>query len=204
MRYLIDGFNLFHVAMRRRDDPDTPPGELEVDQFLRTLASLLGHEQAARTTIVFDARRRPLWTPRTEERYGMHVINAVDAPEADVVIMRMIDRDSGPRDLLVVSSDAEIRQAAKRRKARYCSSEKFVEQLHELAWQRARESPDDEEKPQGPLSPEQVDYYMKLFMTAFEQVDSGTAASPRRRPKVLGSRGTRPSRTKRASPKRRG
>ncbi len=170
MRYLIDGFNLFFVMMPRRTGRDQPPDDQELDRFLQTLSGALRRCQTGRVTVVFDARQRPLWAPRREQRYGLHIINAIDAPEADDVIIQLIQQDSAPRHLVVVSSDRRIRDVARRRKAKVCTSQEFVRQLRSGAQTGGVDQELSEaEKPEGPFTKAEIDRYMNLY----RQPDTG-------------------------------
>ena len=184
VRYLIDGFNLLHVAIGRHLGPaDETFTEDDVDRFLRTLSELLGEERCAKTTIVFDARHRPLWEPRTSQRYGLHVINAVDSPDADTLIVDLIEQDSGPRDLTVVSSDRVIIDAARRRKAHHKRSEEFLKELYQWRRCRAESAADDNEKPTE-LTPAQVAYWIRVFTRDRPRTDRISSPTQQVRPRA--------------------
>ena len=131
MHYLIDGYNLMHAAglMKARFGP----GGLEKARRALTgvLAGSLGDE-AIHTTIVFDARPVPSDAQsqaESPEMHGIHVEFASGEEGADARIEQLIHRESTPKRLTVVSSDARIRAAAKRRGAKPIDSERFWEQL---------------------------------------------------------------------------
>ncbi len=82
---------------------------------------------------------------------------------ADEVIIEHIRANSAPRRLTVVSTDREIRQAARRRRCKSVTSQDFavlLEKLTEAPTQRRPSEPP--EKTHG-LSGKHVDEWMKEF-----------------------------------------
>ena len=124
MPLIIDGNNLLHSPM-----PPVLAG-LEELGLCRLLAR--GPWRRQRVVVVCDGEPGPL--------------RRVDSPEADVEliysgpnhsaddrIIAMIDADSAPRRLVVVSDDREIQRAARRRRAKVCSTGQFIYQLVAVA-----------------------------------------------------------------------
>lgn len=139
MPVLIDGYNLLHAALDF--DPERPPSR-------STLCYLIG-QWARRTgekvTIVFDgsaprtALAEQISVPSVEVRYSGRGIKADDTLE------RLINENSAARLLTVVSTDREVAQAARRRKAKTLRADAFWEKvLRELA----RPSPKPLEPPE--------------------------------------------------------
>lgn len=129
MSLLIDGYNLLHlsgVLGRGRG-----PGYLERGRLalLNVLAESLDEEQRRRTTIVFDAKDAPRELVAATKHQGMFVRYAVEHADADELIEQLIDADSAPRQLTVVSSDRRIQQAARRRGAKAAASVAWWEEL---------------------------------------------------------------------------
>ncbi len=115
MFYLIDGYNLLYAmgTLHAR----TPPDGLE-----RARAALFGFlkgrhgDEAARVTVVFDARRAPRGAVAEANYQGIQVYFAVGHDEADDLIELLIRRASSPRLLTVISDDHRIQQAGRRRR----------------------------------------------------------------------------------------
>lgn len=186
MRLLIDGYNLMHAAgrMNRRFGPDgLRRARL---RFLNELAINLGVQQAAATTIVFDASSLPLNQAPESVCKGMKVIYAIDDEDADTRIERLIAQDSAPRSLTVVSSDRRIRRAAQRRRATSRSSDEFLDFLESL---RSRREPrvkteaggkDVERLRLDRLAPEEVDAWVLEFgepITSLDQTPQDSTTS---------------------------
>jgi uncharacterized protein len=133
MRTLIDGYNLMY-ALGRLGKRHGPDGFRKArDRFLNELAAAIGAVGAYQTTVVFDANTRdvPLHLPRETTFKGMLIIYALDDEDADARIERLIAAHSAPKNLLVVSTDQRIRQAASRRKARSLTAEAFWQELED-------------------------------------------------------------------------
>ena len=89
----------------------------------------------ATATVVFDARQAPPGLPRELSHRGITVRFAAGYESADELIEQLIQRDSAPRRLVVVSSDHRLHRAARRRKAQAIDSDQWYEQT--IAAQRA-------------------------------------------------------------------
>ncbi|MBI1369919.1 MAG: hypothetical protein GC162_14850 [Planctomycetes bacterium] len=87
------------------------------------------------------------------------LLHSGKSEEADDVIERLIDADTSPRKLTVVSNDHRIQRAAKRRRARVLSCETF---LNQLARAFARYEHQQHAKPRPPM-PNDPDAWMKKF-----------------------------------------
>lgn len=120
MPTLIDGNNLLFAA-RDVEDPERPLGRSKLCEMLGRWARRRGEK----VHVVFDG---PAPTPGLARQIGDPDI-AVDysggGVSADARLIEILERDSAARRLLVVSSDREIRRAAKRRRARAIRSDVF-------------------------------------------------------------------------------
>jgi predicted RNA-binding protein with PIN domain len=127
MRYLIDGYNLLH-AMGLLCGKVGPHG-LEKAR-LALLGRLCGDrgDNANAVTVVFDASRAPSGAASEVDYRGIHVRYALDA-EADEVIETLIQRESSPRQLTVVSDDHRIQQAGRRRRCHVRGCLDFLEEM---------------------------------------------------------------------------
>jgi hypothetical protein len=119
MPYLIDGNNLLHAALEAGDDL----GRLSLCEMLAR--NLPDREDVH---IVFDGPRPPAGLARQIAATGLTVTYSPDAP-ADDLICREIRRTSAPRRLRVVSTDREIRRAARSRRCLGTTSEAFLASL---------------------------------------------------------------------------
>ena len=85
---------------------------------------------AGGVTVVCDGSPKPHSLKAGDPALGaVELIFSGADRSADEVIIELIDKDSAPRRLTVVSSDRAIRKAARRRKARDWSAEEFLNRL---------------------------------------------------------------------------
>ena len=155
MPVIIDCYNLLHVAM------PPPLAGLDVTGLCRLLAYRRGGTGGAGdgVIVVCDGTEQP-GHPAPFRVKGVKLMYAGGKRSADDVIISLIDADSAPRRLVVVSSDRQIQKAARRRRATTMSSERFVGQL--LHWRQRKPGPSD--KPlSGPLTENQVKDWLKEF-----------------------------------------
>lgn len=163
MSILIDGYNLMHAAglMRTRFGPHGL--EKARRALLGVLASSLA-EQADETTVVFDAKNRP--DPGATEAgpspHHIRVLFAVDDPDADTLIERLVCGDPVPRQLTVVSGDRRIRNAAERRGARSIDSETFWQSLVTRRRRRPERSEQVPENKPGRLAGDR-EFWLRQF-----------------------------------------
>lgn len=167
--FIIDGYNLMHAAGLAR--PRYGPGGLERsrNRLLARLKDLLTAEERQRTTVVFDAKNAPEDVADLEIRHGIYVVFAQDVEEADDLIERLIARHSAPRQLLVVSSDHRLHKAARRRKAKACDSDRFLDRLEHRAARHVE--PETEERDVDESKPELTAEQMQHWLTEFSDVD---------------------------------
>ena len=130
MDVIIDAYNLiFQCGL---EGPKRTPATITKSRtrLLQLLASLLPAEQCTNTTVVFDAKRIPLNETQIDSRkYGIRVLFAVGYESADEMIEELVAAHSHPKDLLVVSSDHRIQNAATRRKAKAIDSDVWLDQI---------------------------------------------------------------------------
>lgn len=164
MHLLIDGYNLLHVMglMTPRLGPE---GLLKARRALiGRLAGALGTGDH-QATVVFDAADAPPDVPREETQRGIHVLYAQRKDEeADDVIERLLQMDSAPKRLTVVSNDQRLVRAAKRRGARSHDCEAFLAWLDRQYARKRGDAPESEprEKDQG-LSAGQTERWLREF-----------------------------------------
>jgi len=184
MSLLIDGYNLLHASgiLGR----GVGPGSLERSRtaLLNFLAESLVEKQLSRTTVVFDARDAPPGLPRTVVYRGITVRFAPKGLDADAVIEELIDAESSPRRMTVVSSDHRLHRAARRRRAKCIDSDVWYEDVIHLRIERAR-SKKHAGKPTGPISEVEVRFWLREFGVLQEQdasEDQGASVTERSSP----------------------
>ncbi len=146
---LIDGYNLiFQCGLEGRS---RTPASLQ--RARRRLAGELKVNLAGpvlqRTAIIFDATRLPVGESqaiRIED--GLTIIYALDHEDADTLIELLIQKNSTPKKLTVVSSDHRLHKAAIRRKSTPVDSDQWFDQItSESPKQRANRPVEVEGKP---------------------------------------------------------
>jgi predicted RNA-binding protein with PIN domain len=127
-RFLIDGYNLVH-ALGFLAPAD---GKAALANSRASLLAYLAHhlgDAAPAATVIFDAahaarRSQPVQTVR-----GITVRFAVDQQAADDEIELMLAQTADARDVVVVSNDHRLQEAARRRKARAWTCGQFLDHL---------------------------------------------------------------------------
>ena len=117
---IIDGYNVLHAS---RWLASSWKG-VDRQRFCMLLARLAQH-QGQRITVVFDALPSDS-APVFPAPAPLEVIYSGHDRTADDVIIQMVNDSSGPRDLTVVSSDRQIRSAAKRRGCKLLRAGEFI------------------------------------------------------------------------------
>jgi predicted RNA-binding protein with PIN domain len=159
---LIDGYNLLHVTGVFAKK--VGPGSLEQlhAAFLEVLAARLGAEQAARTTVVFDAKGRKATQRRALQHAGIQVRYAARHETADNYIVELLQASHAPRQMVVVSSDHLVQRAARRRRAKAVDSGAWYAELLRKSSQPAK-TQDRTDKPEPPLSRQETARWLSEF-----------------------------------------
>ena len=121
LRYLVDGNNLLHAACDAQ--PDRPPGRSLLCQLLARWVEL--RPDRRRLTVVFDGRQPDPARAAQIARQHLRVVYSGAGIAADEVIIERIRGDGTPGTLCVVSTDRQIRRAARARGARSLRSDEF-------------------------------------------------------------------------------
>lgn len=157
MPLLIDCYNVLHA-----EKPSALAGLGEA-----SLCTLLARSRwaAGGVTVVCDGSPKPHSLKAGDPALGaVELIFSGAERSADDVIVELIDRDSAPRRLTVVSSDRTIRKAARRRKARDWSAEEFLKRLSRAARHGGGTPAPGPSKPGGePMPDGQVDRWLEWF-----------------------------------------
>jgi predicted RNA-binding protein with PIN domain len=167
MRYLIDGYNLLH-AMGLLHSKAGPHGLEKARLALlghlcgchRTLGHGLETMPQRSVTVVFDASGAPLGAVPEDEYQGIHICYALEG-EADDLIEDLIQRDSTPKQLTVVSDDRRIQQAARHRRCPVLGCLDYLDAMERL---RQRQPPPEETpaKPEG-MSEDETQHWLREF-----------------------------------------
>lgn len=160
---LVDTYNVLHHPLAHRELPgDAGPAEL---------AALIaaGRHRRSKAVLVCDGMPRgmgPLAHRCAELRFQVEhaeVIYAGPGRDADALIERLIEAESAPRRMSVVSSDRRLQRAARRRRARVIPSDDFLASLirdldkAKARWLRPAFTTE------VPLSPGAIRYWKDLF-----------------------------------------
>jgi uncharacterized protein len=152
MPYLVDGNNLFFAFRKVGDDL----GRSGLAKRLGQLADITGQ----RVAVVFDGA-----APHgaLAEQVGDERIEVVfSAPRtADEVLCERIAADSAPKRLVVVSTDHEIRRAARRRRCQAIRSEDFVEILDAMIERSRRPRKGEPPQKRQGLTSQQAQQWLK-------------------------------------------
>ncbi len=146
--------------------------QAERNRLIARLCDHLPENVRKRTCVVFDARCPPDNAVSQYEVSGIDIRFAVDDPEADDLIERLISEHSAPKQLAVVSSDHRLQDAAKRRGAIPFDAAPWLDDLLEDHPHLAIEISDGAGqggsinrtgKPKGKVTSEEVEHWMREF-----------------------------------------
>jgi predicted RNA-binding protein with PIN domain len=154
MSLIVDCYNVTHATM--------PPMLAGLDEAGLCRALARSRWAGRPITVVADGRPKPLGV--TESPVAeVDLVYAGSSRSADDLIIRLIDQHSAPKRLTVVSSDRQIRAAARRRRARDLPSDQFIDKLaHQL--RQAHAAPPRPGRPSvAPLPPELVERWKDVF-----------------------------------------
>jgi predicted RNA-binding protein with PIN domain len=172
MAILIDGYNLLYasgILGRGRG-----PGFLERSRqaLLNFLAESLDEKELSRCIVVFDASdSAPKGLPRTVTHRGILVKYASGLPSADELIEQLIQEDTSPRKLTVVSSDHRLHRAAKRRKSTPIDSDVWFYQTVRLRIDRQKRAAEPSSaKPPAPSTEGEIKFWLRAFGVPLDDV----------------------------------
>lgn len=129
MSTIIDGYNVLRGC--GFIGGNVGPGTLERARgmFVGLIAGTFSEEERRDTSIVFDSALRLPELPDHYLEKGISIHFASGHKDADEMIIEMIQQHSHPKSLLIVSSDHQIQDAAKHRRATAIDSEVWYEKL---------------------------------------------------------------------------
>ncbi len=168
MRWLIDGYNVMHAAGMLGPRLSREGFRRARRRFLDDLAEILPAAADREVTVVFDAKVPPGDFPIASSYRGTRVLFAFGDEDADSRIEYILERDSNPQNLTVVSSDRRLRQAARRRRARPMMADDFWDRKDRLGRPeppriRAGNLPSKEIDREGPVDPDEARFWVEAF-----------------------------------------
>ena len=157
MAIIVDGYNVLHAS---RWLVSSWKG-VDRSEFCRLVGKLARHS-SEKITVVFDAVASEPDASRANVS-NIEVIYSGHGRTADDVIIKLIKASSGPRELTVVSSDREIKSAAKRRGCKVRSAAEFIKtSARQLAQAQNKQSREPTEKEKG-LTRSETDKWLSEF-----------------------------------------
>ncbi len=132
-RCLIDGYNLVFQCGLEGRSRDSLSLERARARLIAAIATRYSKSECATVTVVFDARTLPIKEDHSiSKKSGITVVFAVEYEDADSLIEELIQKNSTPKNLTVVSSDHRLHRAALRRKATPIDSDVWFDELEQL------------------------------------------------------------------------
>lgn len=175
IRILIDGYNLMFASNligRGRG-----PGWLGKarERMLRFISQNIDPKIVPYVVVVFDAKDGKKYETsetgsnvQASQSFGLQVEFAVEEPEADDLIEKLISQHSSAKNLIVVSSDQRVRRKAIARRATALSSDEFLTLLeqgrHPFQAQTQSQTLADDEPDEHTMSPREVEEWMREFL----------------------------------------
>lgn len=166
MRWLIDGYNVMHAAGLISPAQGREGFRRARRRFLDELARVLPTDLGDEATVVFDANVPPGDFPVISTYRGIRVIFALEDDDADSRIEQILEHDSNPRHLTVVSTDRRIRQAAARRRARPLTADAFLyekDDLRKASHPPTQPGPESEPGHDVEPDPDETGFWVEVF-----------------------------------------
>ena len=157
MAIIVDGYNVLHTSRWLR----SAWKGVDRSGLCRLLGTLARHT-GEKITVVFDAMpSEPNLGPTKAS--NIEVIFSGHGRTADDVIIQMVNNSTGPRDLTVVSSDRQIKAAARRRGCKTQGAGEFVKaSSEELARSKHEKTREPGQKEKG-LTRQETDKWLSEF-----------------------------------------
>ena len=157
MPYLIDGYNVYHAARKLSEEWAT----LTTVSFCTLVAEDLRRLRDW-GIIVFDGGPLRGISYEVEPADYVRVIFSGAGSDADTVLEDLIQKNTAPRRLVMVSSDNRLKKAARRRRAQSLTSPEFLMQMVRRSAAPKRGPAEPREKRQG-VGPGQLEKWLELF-----------------------------------------
>jgi len=122
--YLVDGYNVYHAA-RKMADQWSHITTLTLCQWIaRDMQSLKD-----RAIVVFDGKKLRGQSLEILPAGFVEILYSGPEQDADTALEHLIQQNTAPRRLTVVSSDNRLRKAARRRRCKRLKSPEYLEEL---------------------------------------------------------------------------
>jgi uncharacterized protein len=163
MLFLIDGYNLLHAVGWASKSMAQSALEPARRKLLDWLAETDAFQGGARFRVIFDAQRGPAHAPKQMSHRGIKVEFAWRSTADDMIEEYLAAADT-PREVVVVSNDTRLHEAARLVRAQGWSSQKFLDWLNQK--EEAAQPPEAitaPEKPTGPPTPAEAETLLAAF-----------------------------------------
>ena len=155
MHYIIDGYNLFFWK-------EKAPASIEKkrNDFIHALNQRIEKERL-KATLIFDSHK--ILAPFFPSAYKLSSVEVIFSPQgltADDYILEYFKIQKHPQNVIIVTSDLELSQKARRLGAKTITIESFLKIL--LKRERKRAKKEDEEK-QITETADQFERLLKIF-----------------------------------------
>jgi len=153
---IIDGYNLLHAVRGILEQQ----AEITDDQLCRIIGQYL-YRKKGKGSIIFDGTG-PKDKSVFDNLFNLEVVFSGTNCEADDVIEKLIQKNTAPRSLTVVSSDRRVKQAAEKKRAAAVDCVEFwMEVLTEIEKKQKRPV-EPREKFIG-LTEAETEYWLRVF-----------------------------------------
>lgn len=153
---LIDGYNLLHSVQNLLDQST----EITDDQLCRVIGEYL-YRTKGKGSIIFDGTG-PKDKSVFNNLFNLEVLFSGPNREADDVIEKLIQQNTAPRNLSVISSDRRIKQAAEKRKAAAVDCVDFWMEVLKQIEKKQKQQAEPQEKFIG-LTNAETEYWLREF-----------------------------------------
>jgi predicted RNA-binding protein with PIN domain len=153
---IIDGYNLLHSVQNLLDQPS----DFTDVQLCRIINEYI-YRTKKRGSIIFDGVG-----PKIKDVFNnlinLEVVFSGTSREADDVIEKLILESTGPKNLIVVSSDRRIKTAAGKRKATAVDCVEFWTEVIKQLEKKKKKAAEPQEKFVG-ISEAETEYWLREF-----------------------------------------
>ena len=161
MTLFVDGYNVIFAAARKLPGFDMNQTEAAREALLSLLAKFRAL-RADRVVVFFDGGPDAAHLPRHLTARGMEVIFSEAQSDADSDIKAAVARESNPRAITVVTSDAAICRLVERYGATVTDSAAFLDEIEAALKESAIPRDEPIEKYQGSAGDDAA-YWLRVF-----------------------------------------